>query len=176
MLAGKMAVAFGPGSKMPCKKWPVERFAEVGRFLTDKGMFPVIFGGPQDRKLADSLLKNWNGMGLNLCGVSIAESAEGLRRCAFYVGNDTGTMHLAATVGLKCVAIFSARDAPGRWHPIGTGHIILRGQVPCEGCMLTRCNKEVTECLDMIRVEHVTVAIEELIKGSVATPEHKCEC
>ena len=28
----------------------------------------------------------------------------------------------------------------------------------------------------MIRVEHVTVAIEELIKGSVATPEDKCEC
>ena len=162
--SGRGAVALGPGSKMSCKRWPIERFEMVGKFLVQqKGLFPIIFGGGQDRETGNFLLKKWEGIGLNLCGISIAEAAEAMRRCVFYLGNDTGTMHLAATVGLSCVAIFSARDAPGRWHPVGNGHVILRERVPCEGCTLTVCNKQVTECLDRISAEKVIAAIEQLL-------------
>ncbi|MBI5249956.1 MAG: glycosyltransferase family 9 protein [Desulfomonile tiedjei] len=149
-------VAFGPWSKMPCKRWPLERYAQVGKFLIrEKGMFPVILGSANERPIGETLLKEWGGYGLNLCGISLSESSEALRRCTLYVGNDTGTMHLAATVGVKCVAIFSSRDAPGRWNPIGPGHAILRHWVPCEGCMLETCRYDTVRCLDGIPVERV---------------------
>lgn len=147
-------VAFGPWSKMPCKRWPLERFEQVGRFLIrEKGVFPVILGGANERQIGEVLLKTWEGLGLNLCGITLSESAQALRRCVMYVGNDTGAMHLAATVGVPCVAIFSCRDAPGRWHPMGDHHAVLRHWVPCEGCMLETCRYKVVRCLDGISVE-----------------------
>jgi heptosyltransferase III len=149
-------VAFGPWSKMPCKRWPLERYAKVGKFLVkEKGMFSVILGSANERAIGATLLKEWDGLGLNLCGITISESAEALRRCVLYVGNDTGTMHLAAVAGVKCVGIFSSRDAPGRWDPMGDGHVILRHWVPCEGCMLEICKHETTRCLHGISVDQV---------------------
>ena len=34
-------------------------------------------------------------------------------------------MHLAASVGIRCVAVFSRRNPPGKWFPFGGNHKIL---------------------------------------------------
>ncbi|MDO8679542.1 MAG: glycosyltransferase family 9 protein [Acidobacteriota bacterium] len=52
-------------------------------------------------------------------------SASILSECATFIGNDSGPTHLAALVGIPCVAIFSARNAPGQWEPLGQNHIVL---------------------------------------------------
>jgi ADP-heptose:LPS heptosyltransferase len=71
-----------------------------------------------------------------------------------YLGNDTGTMHLAASVGTPCVAIFSALDLIGRWHPFGTENEVFRRSVECEGCFSPTCfNKN--KCLDLISAGEV---------------------
>ena len=39
----------GPGSKMPSKRWPMERYAETIQRLIDKfNIWPVVFGGNED--------------------------------------------------------------------------------------------------------------------------------
>jgi ADP-heptose:LPS heptosyltransferase len=149
-------VAFGAWSKMPCKRWPLDRFAEVGRFcMTERNMIPLVLGGANEQSVGAELIKEWDGEGINLCGISLSESAEVLRRCKLYIGNDTGTMHLAATMGIPCIGVFSSRDAPGRWDPIGRDHVILRHWVPCEGCMLEVCKHAETLCLKGITVDEV---------------------
>lgn len=53
-----------------------------------------------------------------------------LRFCLCYTGNDTGSMHLAATAGIPCAAFFSAHDLPpNRWHPFSRSSFILRGEM-----------------------------------------------
>ena len=39
--------------------------------------------------------------------------------CRFYIGNDTGPLHISANLGLKCLAIFcdSPPSAYGQWNP-----------------------------------------------------------
>ncbi len=158
-------VAFGSWSKMPCKRWPMDRFAKVGRFcITDRKMIPLVLGGANERSVGEELIKEWNGEGINLCGISLSESAEVLRRCRLYIGNDTGTMHLAATMGIPCIGIFSSRDAPGRWDPIGQDHVILRHWVPCEGCMLETCRHNDTLCLHGITVNEVIECVISLLQ------------
>ncbi len=162
----RTCVAFGPGSKMPAKRWPRDRFAAVGNYLIhERGVWPIIFGGPEDRPMGDELLGRWRGTGTNLCGISVSEAAEALRRCACYVGNDTGTMHLAASVGLRCMGIFSARDAPGRWVPYGNGHVVLRKAAPCEGCMSIVCPQKTHPCLAEIGIRDVLEAVDEVMNG-----------
>ncbi|MCB1275575.1 glycosyltransferase family 9 protein [Prosthecobacter sp.] len=151
------------GSKWSSKQWPAERYAEVGRLLIEKhGLLPVILGGNEDRELGLRLISGW-GTGLCAAGeLAVRESAALLRRARFYLGNDTGVMHLAAAVGRPCVGIFSALDWPGRWHPYGPGHEVLRHEVPCAGCLLKQC-PFANECLTGIDVMRVHEACETVL-------------
>ncbi len=141
----------GAGSKMAAKRWPIESFGEVGRRLIEEfDLWPVVFGSAEERVLGERLLDLW-GRGYNAAGtLSLRGAAVGLTRCQFYLGNDTGTMHLAAAVGVRCVAVFSARDFPGKWYPYGGRHIVLRAGIDCEGCMLETCVDRQNACLTAI--------------------------
>jgi ADP-heptose:LPS heptosyltransferase len=157
-------VGFAPGSKWPSKVWPEERFVEVGRRLIEsENIFPIVFGGAEDRPLGERLISQW-GRGANAAGqLSVRLAAAALSHCKLYVGNDTGTMHLAAAVDTKCVVLMSALDWPGHWNPYGDGHRVLRRSVPCEGCLLQVCDKEGLRCLKEISVEDVIDACCQLL-------------
>jgi len=149
-------IGFGPGSKWPSKIWPEDRFLDLGRQLVQHlNIFPIVFGGLDDQALGDRLISAW-GQGANAAGaLSVRQAAIALRECDAYVGNDTGTMHLAAAVGTRCVAIMAAIDWPGHWSPYGQGHLVLRRTVPCEGCLLRVCEREGMKCLKEIGVDDV---------------------
>jgi heptosyltransferase III len=152
-------IGFGVGSKWPSKIWPEERFAELGsRLIKFADVFPIVFGGSEDRALGDRLIQAWS-RGANAAGaLSVRAAAAALKNCDAYVGNDTGTMHLAAAIGTRCVAIMAAIDWPGHWNPYGPGHLVLRRTVPCEGCLLRVCEREGMKCLKEISVDDVFTA------------------
>ena len=141
---------------MQSKRWPLERYREVLRRLIDThGVLPVFFGGGEDRNSADQMIAEL-GRGLNACGqLSLRGAARALQDCQFYLGNDTGTMHLAVAAGLKCVAIFPARANPAKWSPHGEGHIVHRVPVDCEGCMLLECYEQGLKCLKKISADEI---------------------
>lgn len=156
-------VAICPGAKWTSKQWPWERYAEVVSLLiaNDK-VFPVIIGGGEDRGIGLRMLTHW-GTGLCAAGeLKVRESAALMENARFYLGNDTGAMHLAAAVGKPCVGVFSAQDWPGKWEPYGEGHKILRREVPCSGCRLAECDKGL-ECLIKLSVGEVYQACLEVL-------------
>ena len=133
-------IAFAPGSRMPAKQWPESRYREAGEQLLAqvKGAILLAVGGPEESALCQRLCDAWGPVSRNLAGrLSPLGSAAILERCALYIGNDSGAMHLAAMVGTPCVAIFSARAAVGLWYPFGERHTVLREETECAGCMLT---------------------------------------
>lgn len=157
-------IALGVGSKMPVKVWPIERYKEVVLKLIEQfDIWPVIFGGHEDKEVGKELVSRW-GRGYVAAGkLGIRNAIAAMEKCMFYLGNDTGTMHMAASAGLKCVAVFSSRDYPGRWEPYTKGHIILRTNIPCQGCMQyddKQCHKK---CIASITTEEVFNACCELI-------------
>jgi heptosyltransferase III len=151
-------VAVCPGAKLSSKLWPWERYAEVGqRLIARHGIFPVVIGGAEDQAVGLKLVAAW-GTGLCAAGqLKVRESAALMEQARLYLGNDTGVMHLAAAVGRPCVAVFSAQDWPGIWEPYGTGHHVLRFEVPCAGCRLSVCDQDL-RCLRGIEVERVYAA------------------
>ncbi|NDB77450.1 MAG: glycosyltransferase family 9 protein [Verrucomicrobia bacterium] len=159
---GRRWLGVGPGSKMSAKRWPEERFqAVVKELVTTHDVWPVIFGGPEDRAVGERLLTA-AGRGYNAAGaLNLRGSVAALRRCALYLGNDTGTMHLAAAAGTPCVALFSAREWPGMWFPYGVPQTVLRETVACEGCALLECRTHGNECLQRITPAAVLAACRE---------------
>lgn len=164
-------VGFGSGSKWASKVWPEARVVELGhKLICEREIFPVVFGGAEDRALASRLIQTW-GRGANAAGVlSPRQAAAALENCAMFIGNDTGTMHLAAAVGTPCVVTMSAQDWPGRWNPYGNRHIVLRREVPCSGCMLKSCDTEGLRCLVEIGVDEVLSAALKILSHEPRKP------
>jgi len=158
---GRVWLGVGPGSKMPAKRWPLDRFGEVVKqLIAQHDIWPVVFGGREDRESGDQLLAGW-GRGYNAAGaLSVRASAAALRQCALYLGNDTGTMHLATAAGTPCVA----RDWPGAWYPYGVEQRVFRTALDCEGCYLTECVVRQNECLHRISVEQVQAGCESILR------------
>jgi ADP-heptose:LPS heptosyltransferase len=152
-------IALCPWSKMQSKRWPLERFIAISEMLVKEfNVKIIIVGGKEDSEAISNLLTN-NLFKENvfLLGgqLSVLESAELIRRCILYVGNDTGPMHLASAVQVPCVAIFSARAHKESWYPYGRKNIILRKEVECHNCGLEICIDNKIKCLTEIKVEEV---------------------
>lgn len=166
-------IGVGPGSKMPAKRWPLDRYSSVvSRLIEEKDVVPIIFGGLEDKQDAETVIARW-GRGHVAAGVlNVRTAARALKECAFYLGNDTGTMHLAASVGTPCIAVFSARDLENRWHPVGEHHTVIRFNTPCAGCMLTNCVELQNVCLTQITAERVYAAcIDEMARQEKSATE-----
>lgn len=165
---GDVLVAVGPGSGRPTTAWPAERFAAVGHALLQQ--FPNVallaIGGAHERELCERLCAGWGPRAHNLAGtLGVFGSAAMLARCVTFIGNDSGPVHLAAMTGVRCVAIFSARNALGHWEPVGGHHIVLEERPECAGCMLDECLHEAYKCLTRIEVGAVVRAAVSLIEA-----------
>jgi ADP-heptose:LPS heptosyltransferase len=160
-------LAVGPGGKMPAKVWPMERYEHVvSELIRRHDVWPIVFGGGLDVDFGRRLIATWQRGTLAAGTLRVRQAAAVLGRCRGFLGNDTGTMHLAAAAGTRCVAVFSARDLPGRWDPYGHGHRIFRRRISCEGCMLEICNRG-NECLREIGTDEVIEACSDVITGEV---------
>jgi ADP-heptose:LPS heptosyltransferase len=162
---GRKWIGVGIGGKMAVKIWPLERYERlVDRLIETCDVWPVVFGGPESRGDGHKLVGHWQ-RGYVACGaLGIRAAIEALSRCSLFVGNDTGTIHMAAAAGVRCVGVYSSRDYPGLWEPYGGGHIVFRTPVPCEGCMLEECSAEHMKCILSIPVEQVLHACRTIIE------------
>ncbi len=166
----KAIVAICPGSNQSAKFWPMERFEEIGRRLLDlEDIELVVIGGPAERGMGERLLAAW-GQGINAAGqLSVMGSAALINQCRFLIGLDTGTTHLAAVLGIPCVALYADRDPPGQWEPLGNRHILLQNHVSCGGCGLTDCSVPDHPCMTGISVEQAWAAVQQVNARAVNT-------
>ncbi|WP_144299864.1 glycosyltransferase family 9 protein, partial [Elioraea rosea] len=93
------------------------------------GARAAVFGGPgeAERAMAAPVLAALpRGRTVNLVGrVSLPESAAALARCALYVGNDSGLMHLAAAAGAPTLGLFGP-SPPEEYAPVGPRATFVR--------------------------------------------------
>ncbi|MBN1670253.1 MAG: lipopolysaccharide heptosyltransferase II [Kiritimatiellae bacterium] len=126
-LAPSRWIGLIPGAAYgPAKRWPPERFAEVGRRLCERiGCGAAVLGTAQDRALCRAVTHRIGKHAVDLAAkTSIPQFTALLAVCELVICNDSGGMHLAAAAGTKTVAVFGITD-PARTGPLGSGHRIL---------------------------------------------------
>jgi ADP-heptose:LPS heptosyltransferase len=119
-----------PGSSLPDRRWPAERFAAAADALYERGLAPVVTGTPAEADAVDAVLHAARLPVVSLLGrTTVGSMAAVLRGAAVVVTNDTGTSHLAAAVQAPSVVVHTVTD-PARWAPIDAElHRPLRGDV-----------------------------------------------
>jgi ADP-heptose:LPS heptosyltransferase len=160
---GKRWIGVGTGSNQPVNRWPVDRYADVlHRLVAQHDIWPVFFGGGRDRADATGLMEAI-GRGHDATGLAPPAAILALGQCAMFLGNDTGTIHLAAAANTPCVGVYSSRNYPGMWYPYGAQHVILRTPVDCENCELFACIERGMACILSITPTAVAEACHRLL-------------
>lgn len=159
-------IACSVGTKIDVNDWGEDNWAGVCKIFSKKhesyGL--LLIGAADEFSLSEKLARAWSGPKLNLCGrLSPRETAWALKQAEMFVGHDSGPIHLAASVGLRCVGIFSARNKPGVWFPYGHHHKIIYHQTDCYGCNLEVCEKFQKKCIAGITINEVLDSLEQII-------------
>ncbi|MBC7905506.1 MAG: glycosyltransferase family 9 protein [Rhodospirillaceae bacterium] len=110
---GTPVLAVGPTANWGGKQWPAERFVEAVRRLTaEGGMLPgarvAVFASADERDRARPVVESVPSERVIYLtgGVSLPTAYACLQRCAFYLGNDSGLMHMAAAAGIPTLGLF----------------------------------------------------------------------
>ncbi|OGR36724.1 MAG: hypothetical protein A2051_11345 [Desulfovibrionales bacterium GWA2_65_9] len=136
-------VALQLGASEDRRRWPVARFAQVARGLVEAGFAPVLVGTAQEKALGERLRAELGPCGpagssapvIDLMGqTDLPALAAVLAECRLLVTNDTGTMHLAAGLGVPCLALFLATAQPWDTGPYLPGSICLEPDMACHPC------------------------------------------
>jgi len=163
--SNELLVGIHPGGNWIYKLWPAENFAKIGDILIANFHARILlFAGPDEQVLQEKVAAVMKYQPIIVCETSLRRVASLINRCHLYLGNDTGTTHIAAAVGTPVVAIFGSTNHI-RSGPYGTRHQIVCSDIdlgcnPCHpgknpgGCKKGRC-----KAMESITVEQALMAI-----------------
>jgi heptosyltransferase-3 len=110
---GPSVLAIGPAANWRGKEWRAERFADLALRLTApggplSGFRVAVLASLHERSQAQPLLAAIPAdRSIDLVGrIDLLTAAAILRRCAMFIGNDTGLMHLAAAANTPTLGLF----------------------------------------------------------------------
>jgi heptosyltransferase-2 len=170
---GEPVVGFAPGAAYGhAKRWPPRRVAElIVRLSREHRARSVLFGAAGDREAAREIESSLppDVRTIDLIGRTDLRLLSGaIARCAAFVSNDSGAMHLAAALDVPVTAIFGPTDeratAPTGWHSgdadrIDRGkHDVLIQPVFCRPCMLRECPID-HRCMKRITADQVLASV-----------------
>jgi len=166
---GQPFIAVHPGSRLPLKRWPVQRYGALCDGLIEKSGMPVIvFGAGSEKALVAEMASCMKRKPVTLAGaLSLREMAGMLARAALFICNDSAPMHLAAAVKTPTVAIFGPSKSV-ETRPYGEGHCVVEKEFPCRSaCDENTCRYERhNACMEDLFVDDVFHAAEELLRST----------
>jgi len=152
-------IVFQPGAAYASKRWPPEHFIMLGNLLTGEGYRIVITGAPAEKELAQQIAAGIQGNIVVTAGdCSFRKTIALLDSMKCVISGDTATMHAAAALGKKVVALFGP-TSPVETGPYGEGHIIVAGTCPKRPCFNAVCNDH--RCMRSIPPELVFKCVKE---------------
>lgn len=177
-LAGTLLTRFGidenrpligiaPGAAYgPAKKWFPERFAAVAdRLSNESGAQGILFGSTGDRESTAAVQKNARHPLIDIAGkTNLKEAISLISRCALFISNDSGLMHVAGALGVPTVAIFGSTN-PATTSPAGKRSVVVHHDIHCSPCLKPVCPTDF-RCMEMIGAEEVYAAGRKLLDDS----------
>jgi lipopolysaccharide heptosyltransferase I len=161
--ASKPLVVLVPGTIWETKHWTIEGFAGVARELLRNGFAVALAGTKRDQVRCQQIAAAAPGA-CDLSGKTTpADLAALIRRAEVAVTNDSGSMHVAASLGKPMVSVFGPTN-PVHIGPYQRPESVVRLDLPCSPCNYRRlsqcpfdhaCMKQVTSAMVVERVQKI---------------------
>lgn len=160
-----LIIGMNPGAAYgSSKRWHPERFGLVARALTTQyNARVIVFGGNAEADIAKEVTEKAGIPLINMAGrTSVRELMALIAHCRLFITNDSGPMHIATALAVPVVAIFGSTD-PLLTGPAGSGHVVIKKEVPCSPCFKRQCPTDL-KCMDLVNVDDVLEGVEKILK------------
>lgn len=145
-----------PGAEYgPAKQWPAAHFAAVASAKLAAGWQVWLFGSDKDTAVTSRINALTDQQCLDLAGkTSLSEAIDLMSLVTAVVSNDSGLMHVAASLDKQVVAIYGSSD-PGFTPPLSDKATILSLNLDCSPCFKRECPLGHLNCLQQLLPEQV---------------------
>ncbi|MBU0533625.1 MAG: lipopolysaccharide heptosyltransferase II [Candidatus Omnitrophica bacterium] len=160
---GTKIVGIFPGASYgPAKMWDTRNFKLLAdKIITTDKAKVLIFGGKKEKELGE-IIQNEGSNIINLCSkTTLRETMALIKRCAVFITNDTGPMHIASALNIPVIAIFGPTNAE-RTSPLGSS-IVIKKEFDCSPCKHRICPLPNHKCMEEISVEEVLETVKKWI-------------
>jgi ADP-heptose:LPS heptosyltransferase len=133
--SGRRLIAIVPGASTPEKAWHVDLFAQAMAEIdkSDAVTF-LIFGAKSENELGQRL-NQIIPQAVNLCGKTDFQLLAALiDECDLMITNDTGPLHIAATLDTPVLDVSLGSALSHETAPYGNGHVVIEPRIECYPC------------------------------------------
>jgi ADP-heptose:LPS heptosyltransferase len=154
-LDGKQVVGLNPSGGWYTKRWGLEHYARLGDLIGQRyGASIIVLWGPGEEDDARFIQQRMKIPAQVIPKTTLSQLGAIIHRCAFIVSNDSGPMHIAASLGIPTLGIFGPTN-PLQQGPYGINHRWVRNEeLDCLECSLTACPIG-NICMTQLEVERV---------------------
>ena len=154
-LDGKPVIGLNPSGGWYTKRWGFEHYARLGDLISQNYSASIILlWGPGEEDDVRFIQKQMKMPGHVIPKTTLSQLGAFINRCAFIVSNDSGPMHIAASLGIPTLGIFGPTN-PRQQGPYGDNHRWVRNEeLDCLECSLTACPIG-NICMTRLEVERV---------------------
>lgn len=150
-------VVLHPSASCPSKRWPEESFSRLAAMLKQSFDCKIAIITAQGQEGCAAAIVEENEV-IDLRGkLTISQIAALLSRAALFISNDSGPVHIAASLKVPVISIFGRNNpglSPQRWKPLGERSYVLHKPLDCNPCLAHNCKKQFL-CLQAITPEDV---------------------
>lgn len=146
------------------KRWSPDYFAEVAKYMTQKGWQIWLLGSSKDVMLAAEAQRISGGVCVDLAGKTTLAQAVDLLSCVHaVVTNDSGLMHIAAALDTPLIALYGA-SSPRFTPPLSNNARVLSLCLSCSPCFARQCPLGHFRCMLNLPPFVVLQALQQLVE------------
>jgi heptosyltransferase-1 len=146
-------VALCPFTTRPQKHWLEDRWSELANTLFERGLQPVLLGGPADQVDANRIKALCPHL-VDLTGkLKLDESVAIISECQQLIGVDTGLTHMGTALKIPTVALFGS-TRPYLDANTPTTHVMY-DELPCSPCHRRPICNGRFDCMKQLTVQGV---------------------
>lgn len=161
-----------PGGRLPLKRWPLQRYADLCDRIMDCYNIPVVLlAAKPEMDITEEISRRMRHHPVSLAGKTDLRQLSGvILKSSFMVCNDSAPMHIAAALKKPVIAVFGPSNSfeTGPW---GKGHRVVEKKFSCRySCDESQChNPSFHACMEAIPVDDVFDAVVKHLKKSGVT-------
>jgi heptosyltransferase-2 len=160
-------IAIAPGSIWNTKKYPIEYFEEIIKFLTGKFII-ILMGSEKEKKICDESASKFDEDVISAAGkFSLLESIEILKKTKILISNDSAPTHFGMCVGIPVLTLFCSTIPGFGFYPYSKKSSYLSyDDLSCKPCGIhgrQQCPIKTFDCGFKLTPKTVISKIEEML-------------
>jgi ADP-heptose:LPS heptosyltransferase len=146
------------------KRWAVESFAEVARYLKAKhGVKIYLNASSEETGLVNKFFSLFGNDGVfQITRKNLSQSAALIQRCSLFITPDTGPMHMAVGLKVPLLGLFCPTGVEVTGPLDYSPAMVIQKTVPCNPCLVRDCRENF--CMRQISVEEVCEAADRMLE------------